>query len=106
MQVSAHDQDTLDADIIYSLSGEGSRNFDIDTSRGEVTVKDKQGLEEGKNFLLQVKVSSYHLESEAIYKVSLTNMNIIYDRLMYAGESIDIRNCCPLSKERITLFKF
>ena len=106
MQVSAHDQDTLDADIIYSLSGEGSGNFDIDTSRGEVTVKDKQGLEEGKNFLLQVKVSSYHLESGAIYKVSLTNMNIIYDRLTYAGESIEIRNCRPLSKEGITLFKF
>ena len=57
VQVSAHDQDTLSAEIVYSLYGEGSDYFDIDSETGKVTVTDNKGLKEGENILMHVKVS-------------------------------------------------
>lgn len=56
IQVKARNPDDTTELIHYSITGDGSEYFYLDTNTGKIWVNDMTGLEAGKNLKLQVTV--------------------------------------------------
>lgn len=52
----AKDQDGLGAAVQYSIDGEGSKFFSVNTFTGMVTVSDMEGMVRSTQYLLNAKV--------------------------------------------------
>lgn len=60
VQLVAQDQDELNEPVQYSISGEGSQYFSINTHTGMVSVQDASGIVRGRQYLIHANVSISH----------------------------------------------
>lgn len=57
VQLVAQDQDSLNAPVEYSISGDGSQYFAINSNTGMVSVQDTAGIVRGRQYLIHANVS-------------------------------------------------
>ena len=72
----AQDQDSLNAPVQYSISGEGSNYFSVNPSTGMVSVQDTAGVVRGRQYLIHASVSiiEYVLRMLWVPGMSLSNI--------------------------------